>query len=89
MHQYNPPLDRNNLRKEIKLNEEYSKEKLLRSWFIKNEDVKIAKLIWNYFEAVVRNGQQLGEPKIYFNKINRNYCLNEISKRFGRDIRIG
>lgn len=66
----NPPLDRNNLRKEIKLNEEYSKEKLfLRSWFIKNEDVKIAKLIWNYFEAVKKKWSTAwGNPKYILTK---------------------
>lgn len=51
----NPPKDRNILRNDSKLNlvDGTEKEKLfLRNWFIDEDDVKIAKLIWNYFEAV-------------------------------------
>lgn len=51
----NPPKDRNILRTGSKLNlvDGTEKEKLfLRNWFINEEDVRIAKLIWNYFEAV-------------------------------------
>lgn len=52
----NPSSDRNELRKGKKLklvegNEE--KKYFLRNWFIHEDDeVKIAKLIWNYFEAI-------------------------------------
>jgi DGQHR domain-containing protein len=51
----NPPKDRNTLRTGSKLSliDGTEKEKLfLRNWFINEEDVKIAKLIWNYFESV-------------------------------------
>lgn len=53
----NPPRDRNILRKGERLsivegldNQRY----FFRNWFIKEEDVKIAKLLWNYFEAIKR-----------------------------------
>lgn len=51
----NPPKDRNILRTGSKLHlvDGAEKEKLFfRNWFIKEEDAKIAKVIWNYFEAV-------------------------------------
>jgi len=53
----NPPKDRNILRTGAKLPlvEGVEKDKLFfRNWFIKEEDVKIAKIIWNYFEAIKR-----------------------------------
>lgn len=51
----NPPKDRNILRTGLKLKtiDGIEKEKFfLRNWFINEEDAKIAKLIWNYFESV-------------------------------------
>lgn len=53
----NPPRDRNILRTGAKLAlvEGAEKDKyFFRNWFIKEEDVKIAKVIWNYFEAIKR-----------------------------------
>jgi DGQHR domain-containing protein len=53
----NPPKDRNILRTgaSLPLVEGVEKDKLFfRNWFIKEEDVKIAKVIWNYFEAIKR-----------------------------------
>jgi DGQHR domain-containing protein len=53
----NPPKDRNILRtgSKLPLVEGVEKDKLFfRNWFIKEEDVKIAKVIWNYFEAIKR-----------------------------------
>lgn len=53
----NPPKDRNILRtgSKLPLVEGAEKDKLFfRNWFIKEEDVKIAKVIWNYFEAIKR-----------------------------------
>lgn len=50
-----PPKDRNDLRigNSLKLVEGVEKDKLFfRNWFVNDEDVKIVKLIWNYFEAV-------------------------------------
>ncbi len=52
----NPAKDRNDLRKGIQLREVTGKEKeryFFRNWFINKEDeVKIAKTIWYYFEAI-------------------------------------
>ena len=51
----NPPKDRNILRtgSKLPLVEGPEKEKFFfRNWFITEEDVKIAKVIWNYFEAI-------------------------------------
>ncbi len=53
----NPPKDRNILRtgSKLPLVEGTEKDKFFfRNWFIKEEDVKIAKVIWNYFEAIKR-----------------------------------
>lgn len=53
----NPPKDRNILRtgSKLPLVEGAEKEKyFFRNWFINEEDVKIAKVIWNYFEAIKR-----------------------------------
>lgn len=53
----NPPKDRNILRTGAKLHlvEGAEKDKyFFRNWFINEEDVKIAKVIWNYFEAIKR-----------------------------------
>jgi DGQHR domain-containing protein len=53
----NPPKDRNILRTGAKLAPVEGAEKdkyFFRNWFIKEEDVKIAKVIWNYFEAIKR-----------------------------------
>lgn len=53
----NPPKDRNILRNggKITLIDGAEKDKyFFRNWFIKDEDVKIAKVIWNYFEAIKR-----------------------------------
>ena len=52
----NPSFDRNELRKGKKLKFVEGNEEIkyfLRNWFInENDEVKIAKLIWNYFEAI-------------------------------------
>ncbi|GEM_PF-209159 len=52
----NPSLDRNDLRTGEKLNPvvgNEAKRLFLRNWFIEqNDEVKIAKLIWNYFNAI-------------------------------------
>ena len=53
----NPPKDRNILRNDGKITLVDGAEKdkyFFRNWFIKDEDVKIAKVIWNYFEAIKR-----------------------------------
>lgn len=53
----NPPKDRNILRNggKLALVDAAERDKyFFRNWFIKEEDAKIAKVIWNYFEAIKR-----------------------------------